>query len=163
MPRAQCVVKTPDTFFHGRRSDEDLPPTRHVLLVEDNPTNQRLMRRLLENMECKVDVAANGRDAVSRVASSHYQLVFMDCQMPVMDGFEAAAEIRRTHSSERLPIVAVTASAIEEDHARCRKVGMDQIITKPIDPNEIREALARWCQRPSAGGPPAEAGSPHAP
>jgi CheY-like chemotaxis protein len=142
----QRVVKTPDTSVVGQATLVARQPYR-VLLVEDNPTNQRLMRRLLEAMHCSVDVAENGRDALAKVAASCYELVFMDCHMPVMDGFAATTEIRRTNSRTRLPIVAVTASVVNEDHERCRDCGMDQIITKPVDPNEIREALARWCPR----------------
>jgi two-component system, sensor histidine kinase SagS len=124
-----------------------------VLLVEDNPTNQRLMRRLLEAMHCSVDVAANGRDALNKVAAAQYELIFMDCHMPVMDGYAATTEIRRREARVHLPIVAVTASIVREDHDRCKTVGMDQVITKPVDPDEIRDALTRWCRRDKPADP----------
>jgi CheY-like chemotaxis protein len=116
-----------------------------ILLVEDNQTNQRLMRRLLEAMQCRVDVASNGKEALSKIQSGQYDLVFLDCHMPVMDGFDTAILIRRNPPCARLPIVAVTASVLKEDHDRCQRVGMNQVITKPIDPNDIRAALDRWC------------------
>lgn len=136
-----------------------------VLLVEDNPVNQRLMRRVLENMHCRADIAANGREALAILRTGRYELVFMDCNMPVMDGYEATAEIRKTQPSERLPIIAVTASVLKADHDRCRQVGMDQIITKPVDPDEIRAALVRWCRRtpvPTPGRNPAQDHPPSA-
>lgn len=153
--QTQRVVNTPD--ISNRRGAASGPPAEPhlVLLVEDNPTNQRLMRRLLENMHCRVDVAGNGREAVAKVGAARYQVVFMDLHMPVMDGYDATVEIRRVAPHSQLPIVAVTASVLKEDHDRCRQVGMDQVITKPVDPDEIRAALARWCQhaRGSSGDP----------
>ena len=128
-----------------------------ILLVEDNPTNQRLMRRLIESMSCRVDVAGNGAEALTKFHTTRYHLVFMDCHMPVMDGYEATIEIRRTEPPARLPIVAVTASVLQEDHDRCHSVGMNQVITKPIDPNDIRAALERWCHaRSGEAGPPSD-------
>lgn len=110
------------------------------------------MRRLLEAMHCQVDVAGNGQEALHKFSGGRYELIFMDCHMPVMDGFDATAEIRRVAPSSRVPIVAVTASVAKEDHDRCRLVGMNQIITKPVDPDEIRAVLSRWC--PDCGGLP---------
>jgi CheY-like chemotaxis protein len=120
-----------------------------VLLVEDNPINQRLMRRVLENLHCQVDIAANGQEAVAKHAPGRYEVIFMDCHMPIMDGFDATTEIRRTEASDQLPIIAVTASIVKSDHERCRQVGMDSILTKPVDPEEIRTALSRLSRRPA--------------
>src|SRR4030095_939472 len=127
-----------------------------ILLVEDNMTNQRLMRRGLESMRCHVDVAGNGAEALCKLNAARYHLVFMDCHMPVKDGFDTATENRRT--TAHLPIVAVTASVSKADHERCHQVGMNQVITKPIDPDDIRTALARGCQGHEAS-PPRTAGA----
>ncbi len=142
-----AAVNTPEIAASQRPTTEVVCSPYRVLLVEDNPTNQRLMRRLLEAMHCLVDVAANGREAVDRVASSRYEAVFMDCHMPVMDGYDASVQIRQTEPAERLPIIAVTASIVPEDHRRCHQSGMNQVITKPVEPEEIRRALSRWCRR----------------
>ncbi len=144
----------PHTAANPSATCEVAGPPYRVLLVEDNPTNLRLMRRLLEGMHCQVDVAMNGREAVTKTAASRYEVIFMDCHMPVMDGYDATAEIRLSHPSDRLPIIAVTASIVPDDHHRCQQVGMNQVITKPIEPEQIRQALARWCPRPrsDAGG-----------
>jgi len=153
-------VSTPETDVRSPAASTAAPEPYQVLLVEDNPTNQRLMRRLLEAMHCRVDIANNGRDALTKVAANRYELIFMDCHMPVMDGYDATLEIRRRETPGHLPIVAVTASVVREEHERCRDVGMDQVITKPVDPNEIRAALARWCH-PNRG--PASGPNPDAP
>lgn len=142
-----AAVNAPEIAASHRPTPDVVRPPYRVLLVEDNPTNQRLMRRLLEAMHCQVDVAANGQEAVDRVAASRYEAVFMDCHMPVMDGYDASAQIRQTEPAERLPIIAVTASIVPEDHRRCHQSGMNQVITKPVEPDEIRRALSRWCPR----------------
>jgi len=144
------VVNTPEFSDQTAAALQAAGDPWRILLVEDNLTNQRLMRRLLEAMRCRVDVAGNGEEALSKLNAARYHLVFMDCHMPVMDGFDATTEIRRTEPTSHLPIVAVTASVLKEDHERCHRVGMNQVITKPIDPNDIRAALDRWCPGPSS-------------
>ena len=123
----------------------DFAGTR-VLLVEDNPVNLEVALALLENSGCDVETATNGREALDRYAVDDYGLIFMDCQMPEMDGFEAAAEIRRREagSGRRVPIVALTASAIEGDREQCLAAGMDDYLPKPFTAEQMRAVLANW-------------------
>jgi CheY-like chemotaxis protein len=124
-----------------------LEPPR-VLLVEDNAVNQKLARRLLEKSGMVVETALNGREAVDCWSASDYQIVFMDCQMPEMDGFEATAEIRRREGAgRRTPIVAITAYAMDGDRERCLLAGMDDYIPKPIRPGVLEQALQTWFSR----------------
>jgi two-component system, sensor histidine kinase and response regulator len=116
-----------------------------VLLVEDNALNQKLMNVLLGKMGCVVDVAGNGREAIDRIAEKPYDLVLMDLQMPVMDGFEATQIIRRDQASS-IPIVALTARAFKDDEERCKAVGMNDFLTKPIDARALRQALLKWAR-----------------
>jgi two-component system, sensor histidine kinase and response regulator len=116
-----------------------------VLLAEDNPVNQSLAVRLLEKLGCRVDVADNGREAVAAAARADYALIFMDCQMPEMDGFEATAAIRKGESaSRRVPIIALTASAMQGDREACLGAGMDDYLSKPLRFGEMERALRRW-------------------
>jgi CheY-like chemotaxis protein len=117
-----------------------------VLVVEDNPVNQRLTVRLLEKLGCRTDVAANGRAAVERLAGLSYDLVFMDCQMPELDGYEATRLIRASATpAARVPIVAMTANAMRGDRERCLAAGMDDYLSKPIKPSDLSRMLERWC------------------
>ncbi len=121
-----------------------------ALLVEDNPVNLRVGTRLLEKLGCRVDVAANGLEAVEMTSRLPYDIIFMDCQMPEMDGYEATMQIRSRESGEkRLSIVAMTACAREEDRIRCLAAGMDDFISKPVRPAELHAAIADW-YRPRA-------------
>jgi nitrogen fixation negative regulator NifL len=116
-----------------------------VLVVDDNTTNQKVARLMLENLGCRVDVAANGHEAVDMLALLPYDVVFMDCEMPEMDGYEATAEIRRRHADARhVPVVAMTAKAIQGDRDRCLEAGMDDYISKPVRLEDLEAALARW-------------------
>ena len=113
-----------------------------VLLVEDNAVNQKLARRLLEKAGVRVETAVNGREAVERWSTGDYKVVFMDCQMPEMDGFEATAQIRRLEGASRhTPIIAMTAYALPQDRERCLKSGMDGYVSKPISESELRKML----------------------
>ena len=120
--------------------------TLRVLLVEDNPVNQKVACRMLERLGCTVEVAENGRAGVERVRDAVFDLVFMDCQMPVMDGFEATRAIRRMESGEgrHVTIVAMTAHAMASDREACLAAGMDDYMAKPIRADLLREALERW-------------------
>jgi two-component system, sensor histidine kinase len=124
---------------------EKLGPFR-VLVVEDNPINLEVACGMLENLGCQVDYASNGQEALEYHARGEYSLIFMDWQMPDMDGFQATAEIRRREAQidKRVPIVALTASAIEGDREKCLAAGMDDYIPKPFTAEQICAALVKW-------------------
>jgi CheY-like chemotaxis protein/HPt (histidine-containing phosphotransfer) domain-containing protein len=118
----------------------------HLLLAEDNPVNQRVAMHMLTKLGYAVDVVDNGALAVTAVASGNYALVLMDCQMPEMDGFAATDAIRRaeTHSRRHVPIIAMTANALQGDREQCLAAGMDDYIAKPIDAIRLTALLAAW-------------------
>jgi len=120
-----------------------------VLLAEDNPVNQRLASRLLEKKGHSVLVVANGLEALEAVEKERFDLVFMDVQMPVMDGFEATTAIRKREGAGgiRLPIVALTAHAMKGDREKCLAGGMDGYLSKPIRPQELDEVLQDYLAR----------------
>ena len=116
---------------------------RRVLLAEDNAVNQKLAVRLLERLGCRVDVAGNGREAVDMTERFPYDLIFMDCRMPEMDGYEASRRIRARHGAHT-PIVALTAHAVEGAREECIGAGMDDYLTKPVRPPDLERMLVRW-------------------
>ena len=116
-----------------------------LLVVEDSPVNQVVAVRTLERLGCTCDVAADGREALEALAGREYDAVMMDCQMPVMDGYEATAELRRRESGARhTPVIAMTAHAMKGDAERCLAAGMDDYIAKPMRRELLLEALYRW-------------------
>ena len=123
-----------------------------VLVVEDNPVNQKVAANMIEKLGYRVNVAANGREAVESLARIPYALVFMDCQMPEMDGFEATRIIRAQEAtlqqasgqSVHLPIIAMTANAMKEDREQCLAVGMDDFLSKPVTSKPLAAVLNRW-------------------
>jgi CheY-like chemotaxis protein len=124
------------------------PRTARVLVVEDNLVNQRVATAILTKLGHRVDVAANGLEAVRAVRDGHYDLVLMDCLMPEMDGFEAAATIRREElGGSRIPIVAMTANALSGDRERCLAAGMDDHLAKPVEAATLAATVERWTRR----------------
>ena len=120
-----------------------------VLVAEDNKVNQRLAKRMFEKLGCRVDIAVDGREAVAAATRLSYDVVFMDCSMPEMDGFQATIELRRRETGgRRVPIIALTANALAEDRARCLAAGMDDYLSKPVRIEEIQKALTRWAPQP---------------
>ena len=128
-----------------------------ILLVEDNPVNREVACGMLERFDCRIDTVENGREAVSAVENAEYSLVFMDCQMPEMDGFTATRLIREREAkagmpnggAERravshLPIVALTAHAMQGDRELCLAAGMDDYLTKPFTLSQLERILAKW-------------------
>jgi PAS domain S-box-containing protein len=119
--------------------------SRPILVAEDNPVNQLVIQRMLEQRGFAVDVAEHGRQALAMLATRSYVALFMDCQMPELDGYETTAAIRkRERSGDRLPIVAMTANAMKGDRDRCLAAGMDDYLSKPIRTEELDAALHRW-------------------
>jgi signal transduction histidine kinase/CheY-like chemotaxis protein/HPt (histidine-containing phosphotransfer) domain-containing protein len=114
-----------------------------VLIAEDDPTNRMVTEALLRKLKCEVEIAEDGAQAVELAQGRDYQIVFMDCYMPVMDGFEATRRIRATKKGARLPIAALTASVTEQDRARCLEAGMNEVIGKPIRIEALQAALER--------------------
>ena len=116
-----------------------------MLLVEDNPANQKLALLILARFGCEADLALNGREAISAWQANHYDLVLMDCQMPEMDGFTATMEIRRQEGPGRhTPIVALTANALEEERQKCFEAGMDDHLAKPFRRSDLKQMLEKW-------------------
>jgi len=120
----------------------------HVLLVEDNPVNQIVATKMLEKAGLTFEVANNGEQAMQRLSAEHnFDLVLMDCQMPVMDGYEAAQALRKKEQEnalDRLPVIAMTANAMEGDKEKCFAAGMDDYVSKPVNQQALKETLARW-------------------
>ncbi|CAG0978126.1 hypothetical protein ARNL5_02248, partial [Anaerolineae bacterium] len=116
----------------------------HLLLVEDNDMNRELALEILGNAGIRVDVAGNGLEALTMVSAGAYDGVLMDCQMPVMDGFEATRRIRADGRFDRLPVIAMTANAMAGDREKCLACGMNDHIAKPIDVRQMFATLARW-------------------
>lgn len=125
---------------------EALTPQRRgrVLLVEDNPVNQLVAKGMLGKLGCEVIVAAHGGEALDQLEHSEFDLVLMDCNMPVMDGYEASRQIRRSGRWPQLPIVALTANAMSEERERCRAAGMSDYLAKPFRREELAALLDLW-------------------
>jgi len=118
-----------------------------VLVVEDNAVNQKVAQGLLNKFGIQADLAGNGEEALHALKNMPFDLVFMDCQMPVMDGYEACTQIRNPTSTvlnRSLPIVAMTANTMQGDREKCLSVGMNDFISKPVNPIKLKEALLKW-------------------
>ena len=120
-----------------------------ILVVEDNDINQLVAREMLEAANLVVDVADNGAIALRKLQESRYDLVFMDMQMPVMDGVTCTREIRKIPRLAQLPVIAMTANAMEQDRRLCMSAGMNDSVIKPIDPKLLWDALIRWLPKRS--------------
>jgi CheY-like chemotaxis protein len=137
----------------GEPAPDRLEGPCRVLVAEDNPVNQRLAIRMLEKFGCTVETAGDGAEAVDMCARLPFDMVFMDCQMPEMDGYDAAAAIRRAEKERgrpRLPIVALTAHAATADRDRCFAAGMDDYLSKPVSAEQVRAVVHRWMSEGSA-------------
>jgi CheY-like chemotaxis protein len=116
-----------------------------VLVAEDNAVNRLLVKRMFEKLGCRIDLACNGREAVEMARQLHYDVIFMDCFMPELDGYGAAREIRaQQQGAGRVPIIALTANAMADDRAKCIAAGMDDFLSKPVSVDDIRKVLQRW-------------------
>jgi signal transduction histidine kinase/DNA-binding response OmpR family regulator/HPt (histidine-containing phosphotransfer) domain-containing protein len=138
--------------------DNGRPRSRRVLLAEDNPVNVEVARAMLESLDLHVDVTRNGLEALQAVQASEnagsYDCVLMDCQMPVMDGFAATATIRREEREAGrgrvLPVIAITANALQGDREACLAAGMDDYLSKPFTQQELAAVIGRWIGLPLA-------------
>jgi CheY-like chemotaxis protein len=131
-----------------------------VLLVEDHPVNQELGCEMLRGLGLQVELAEDGAQALSMIARRRYALVLMDCQMPVLDGFEATRRLRaleQTSSAARLPVIALTANALASDRELCLAAGMDDYLSKPFTRTQLDAVLTHWLPQrgPAAHSPPA--------
>lgn len=146
---SQSQEATSDGLSPSRPQEQQPTPSfgrARVLLVEDNEINQQVALELLEAMDLEVTIACDGQVALDRLAADRFDLVLMDIQMPVMDGFEATRRIRGELGLRELTIIAMTAHAMSGDREHCLAVGMDNHLSKPIDPNALRDTLARYLQ-----------------
>ncbi len=122
-----------------------------ILIAEDSQTNRIITTKILEKLDCRVDAVANGREAVSAFSQTPYDAILMDCEMPEMNGFDATRGIRELERERgsRVPIIAMTSYAMAGDEERCAESGMDDYLTKPIDPAQLAETVSRWVQTAS--------------
>jgi CheY-like chemotaxis protein len=137
-PREELVTR------HSLKEEAGAGPAG-ILVVEDNAVNRKLVVTMLKKLGHKADVASHGREALAALDRGGYRLVLMDCQMPEMDGFEATRRIRaREDGQARIPIVALTANAMEGDRDRCLAAGMDGYLAKPIQTEALRSVVETW-------------------
>jgi len=124
-----------------------------VLVVEDSSVNQIVAARSLERCGCRAEVAADGREGLEALLAGKFDAVLMDCQMPVLDGYAATAELRKreAQTGEHMPVIAMTAHAMDGDRERCLAAGMDDYISKPMRREELAEILHRWIPASAAG------------
>ena len=150
-PSLAPTVTVTMTTTTGEQATARRASGAHVLLAEDNNVNAEIACAMLCDLGCTVVRAANGEEALLHFGSEHFDLVLMDCQMPVMDGFEAAAQMRRLEGVRpprpglrRLPIIAFTANAFSSDRERCLAAGMDDHLGKPFRRGDLQVLLERW-------------------
>jgi CheY-like chemotaxis protein len=123
------------------------PASLRVLLVEDNAINRKVADALLRKLHCQCASAVNGAEALRRLAGEAFDVVLMDCQMPVMDGFEATRRLRAGEAgtlAASLPVIAMTANAMQGDREQCLAAGMDDYLAKPVSRDDLAATLARW-------------------
>ena len=155
----QKVVFSPPSPPLRRQPEapETEPLAFRILVAEDNVINQTVTVQLLKKLGARSEVAKNGQEAVDKAQSISYDLILMDCHMPLLDGYEATAQIRQTETPDRrTPIVALTASAMQQDRERCLAAGMDDYLAKPVTRDALRSVLERWCS-----GEPTPEANPH--
>ncbi len=149
-PRPGPVPPLAPALSNGR-NDSQFARRPRILVAEDTVTNQLLATKMLNRFGCDVEIADDGRAAVERFQQQAFDAILMDCQMPEMDGFEATAEIRRLEQESgrpvRIPIIALTANAMQGDDEKCKSAGMDDYLAKPFSPEKLKLLLERWTNR----------------
>ena len=137
----------PDPLISRQPQTQKRQTKPSILLVDDNLTNQQVATAILTKLGCHIDIASNGKEALAATAVKAYDLVFMDCQMPEMDGYEATRKIRDPQNQSMrcdIPIIAMTAHAMKGDREKCLRAGMNDYITKPIHPHVLSQILDQW-------------------
>ena len=127
-------------------------PEAHILLVEDNPVNQKVATSMLKKFGLEISLASNGFQALDAIKAQHFDLILMDCQMPELDGYEATRQIRQLeHSADlpHMPIIALTANAMSGDKEKCLDAGMDAYLSKPLRLTELKQAIDHWLSQPA--------------
>jgi len=141
-------IKTSENQLITAYSSRELPQFKaKVLVVDDNAINQKVAQGLLKKFGIQADLAANGKEALNTLACLSFDLIFMDCQMPIMDGYEASRQIRNPKSmvlDREVPIIAMTANTMQGDREKCLGAGMNDFISKPVDPMKLQELLQHW-------------------
>lgn len=128
------------------------PRTLRALVAEDDPISRRVASLMLKTFGCDVDLVPNGLTALHRLASTDYDLVFLDCRMPLMDGYEVAREIRRREAEDERPrrrLIAITSDHLSAHRSACLDAGMDDYVTRPLLVEEFRRVVMRWGVKPA--------------
>ena len=149
-PPRHRLARAIDNLFEAQPSSEastaqqQMGNGQRLLLVEDNAVNQMVAKGMLSRLGFQVDLAEHGEIALTKLAEQDYDLVLMDCNMPVMDGYETSRRMRADPRWQNLPIVALTANALHEDRQRCKDAGMDDYLAKPVKREDLQAILQRW-------------------
>lgn len=144
----RIVACTSQERAHAVKARSTTPATYRILLVDDSVINRRLGRLYLENVGHRVDVAENGKQALSAVKTTAYDIVFMDCHMPIMDGYDATTAIRTLQPpTGDVPIIAITGNVVSSELDRCRTVGMNDVVMKPFKKGDLQRAIAQWLKQ----------------
>ncbi|EAZ93172.1 CheR family methyltransferase [Crocosphaera chwakensis] len=142
-PASPATSEHPETSV----SPLELQSTCKILVVEDQPDNRILLLLMLQEFDCETDWVENGQEALERILAEDYDLVFMDCQMPVMDGYEATRLLREQETEDRVIIIGLTANAMTRDREKCLNAGMDDYLSKPVLIEDIEQILNKWTAR----------------
>ncbi len=141
------ALENNDPLITRHTISETIKRKTRILVVDDNPTNQAVARVLLRKFGFASEFANNGEEAILAIQGSVFDLVFMDCQMPIMDGYEATRLIRSGAAGEKnktLPVIAMTAQAMKGDRQQCLDAGMDDYLAKPVKPTLLNDILDKW-------------------
>ena len=138
------MQETTENTFRTTINNTSVVPTSRILMAEDNMVNQKLAGLLFKKLNCSVDIVSNGQEAVQAVVHGSYELVFMDIQMPILDGVAASQEIKRTMGESAPAIIALTANAMHGDKEKYLQAGMDHYIAKPISIHDLSNYIDQY-------------------